>query len=168
MGYINTQVGFPDLDVMLMPYAGSLAIPNNEFIAQDSNGNAVPLTSMTDTGTLTTNQTNAHNAFAGLAASRRVATDAAGSIPVDRGAVRYCSCAALSSVAKVGAYVGPAATSPATSLNSIGAAAAVVVVTNPAYAIGYVAEQAAANATQIKCYFPSRLVPNFLPATNGV
>jgi hypothetical protein len=168
MSYLNTQVGFPDLDVMKMPYAGGIDIPENEFIAQDANGNGVPLTSMADTGNLATNQTNAHNAFAGLSAARRLTSSASGTLPVDRGAVRYCSCAALGAVAKVGSLVGPAATSPATALNSIANVAAVVPVANPALAIGIVAEQAAVGATQIKCYFPSRLVPNFLPATNGV
>jgi hypothetical protein len=165
MGNINQDVAWPDASLILSTYLGSLAIPIRELCYRaTANDAAYPVTSLTDTGNKTTNQQNFASYFLGLSHARKVATDAAGTILIDRTAVCQMPCNALSGAAKVGDMIAP---SVLTATGGTALTSQIVEITTDATcAIGYVAEAAASGATVLKCLFTSRMVVNGIPNVN--
>jgi hypothetical protein len=167
----QNKVAWPDANEIRCKYLTGIAVGINELmflsdgsISTVTTGYAAPVTSLTDSSTLTTNQSRLAGAFLGLAHERKVTTDATGTILIARSACRQVACNALQSAAKPGDMV---AGSVLTATGGTALTSLIVEVTSTAsYAIGYVVEDAAAGATTLKVLFVSNKVCGTIPNAN--
>ena len=161
MGNINNLVGYVDSNVIRGTYPGSVAVPIRELLYQDGNYNVQPITSLVTSGNSTTDMANFSAAFIGVSHERKVSTDVAGTIDVDRTAVFQAQCPALAAAVPVGSLVS-AVPGVSTALQS----QMVQPNSSANQAIGYVIEAAPAGQTFLKVMFFSNVVPAVLSGSS--
>jgi hypothetical protein len=153
---------FPELDHVPYPYAGSIAIDIGDLVFQQSDF-AVPATSLTGTGSETSDATAYVPSFAGVARERKLATDLAGSIDVTPFWVGDVPCPAT--VWHVGALVTMSENTGNTGLLS----QQVQATTDTATAIGVCVQDSQGVATTtVRVFLQSRVTPISLSALGAL